>query len=58
MTKEEKYAIQDTIDENKRRGFFKRIFPTVDYLYYRQFFEEDRPLNRLLDEKLMSKRRD
>ena len=57
-TKEEKHALQDTIDENKRKGFFKRIFPTVDYLYYKQFFEEDRPLNHFLDEKLMMKKRD
>lgn len=57
-TKEERHVLQDTVDENKRRGFFKRIFPTIDFLYYRQFFEEDRPLNRLLDEKLTAKRRD
>jgi hypothetical protein len=58
LNKEEKYALQDTIDENKRKGFFKRIFPTIDYLYYKQFLVEDRPLNRLLDDRLMNKRRD
>ena len=57
-TKEEAYALQDSINENKRKGFYKRIFPTVDFLYYKQFFEEDRPLNRFLDEKLMGKKRD
>ena len=57
-TKEEKLALQETIDENKRKGFFKRIFPSIDYPYYRQFFEEDRPLNRFIDEKLISKKRD
>lgn len=58
LNKEEKYALQDTIDENKRKGFFKRIFPTVDYLYYKQFFEEDRPLNKMIDERLMNKKRE
>jgi len=35
LNKEEKYILQDTIDENKRKNFFKRIFPSVDYLYYK-----------------------
>lgn len=43
--------------EFKRRGKFKRVFPSVDYHYYRQFFTEERPLNIILDQKLMSKRR-
>ena len=57
-TKEEKFALQDTIEENKRKGFFHRIFPTVDYLYYRQFMQEERPLNKFLDDRLMAKKRD
>jgi hypothetical protein len=47
----------DTDSEFKRRGFFKRIFPCVDFLYYKQFFEEDRPLNYLIDAKVFSKKR-
>ena len=43
--------------EFKLRGKFKRVFPTVDYHYYKQFFTEERPLNAILDEKLMAKRR-
>jgi hypothetical protein len=43
--------------EFKRRGKFKRVFPSVDYHYYRQFFADERPLNFILDQKLMSKRR-
>jgi hypothetical protein len=43
--------------EFKLRGKFKRVFPTVDYQYYKQFFTEERPLNLILDEKLMAKRR-
>jgi len=58
LTKEEKYVLQDTIDEQRRKGCFKRIFPSVDFLYYKQFFDEHRPLNHLLDEKLMAKKRD
>ncbi len=43
--------------EFKLRGKFKRVFPTVDYHYYKQFFTEERPLNAILDDKLMAKRR-
>jgi len=49
MTKEEKIALKETEEEFKRRGEFKRIFPTVDFPYYKQFFEEDRHLNYFLD---------
>ena len=34
-SKEEKIYLKDTIDEYQRRGFFKRIFPTVDFPYYK-----------------------
>lgn len=43
--------------EFKLRGKFKRVFPSIDYHYYKQFFTEERPLNVILDEKLMAKRR-
>ena len=43
--------------EFKLRGKFKRVFPSIDYQYYKQFFAEERPLNALLDERIMSKRR-
>ena len=58
LTKEERIVWKETEDENKRKGFFKRIFPTVDFLYYKQFFEENRPLNAFLDSKLMAKKRE
>ena len=57
-TKEEKIALSETIQENSRKNFFKRIFPNIDYLYYKQFFEEERPLNNYVDAKLMAKKRD
>jgi len=57
-TKEEKIVLKETIDENARKNFFKRIFPTVEYMYYKQFFEEDRPLNHFIDAKLMGRKRD
>jgi hypothetical protein len=56
-TKEEKLCLKETIDENGRKNFFKRIFPTVDFPYYKQFFEEDRPLNYFIDKKLFGKKR-
>jgi hypothetical protein len=43
--------------EFKLRGKFKRVFPCIEYGYYKQFFNEERPLNAILDEKIMSKRR-
>jgi hypothetical protein len=49
--------LKETIEEGQRKNFFKRIFPTFDFPYYRQFFEEDRPLNFFLDQKLYSKKR-
>ena len=43
--------------EFKLRGKFKRVFPSIDYHYYKQFFTEERVFNVILDEKLMGKRR-
>jgi len=51
-TKVQKLAYKDLEDEHKRRGYFKRIFPTPEYAYYKQFFEESRPLNDFLDLKM------
>jgi len=48
-TQEEKQCLRETLEEYGRRNFFKRIFPTVDFLYYKQFFEEERPLNYFID---------
>lgn len=45
----EKATLKEAEEENKRTGAFKRIFPCIDFLYYKQFFEEDRPLNYFLD---------
>ena len=56
-TREERQVLKETEDENKRKGLFKRIFPSRDYLYYKQFFDEDRPLNHFVDSKLMAKKR-
>jgi hypothetical protein len=45
-------------DEYKRQGKFKRIFPTLNFLHYKQFFEEERPLNYLLNSRLVNKFRE
>ena len=34
-SREEKAAVIETDLEFKRRGFFKRIFPSYDFLYYK-----------------------
>jgi hypothetical protein len=58
MTREEYKLVKETEDEFKRRRHFKRIFPSMDYSYYKQFFlAGERPLNKLLDEKIMDVRR-
>ena len=44
----EKAIVREAEEEWKRRGGFKLIFPNEHYSYYKQFFEEDRPLNAVL----------
>ena len=56
-TKDEKMAVLETELEFRRRGFFKRIFPCYDFLYYKQFFEEERMLNFIIDNKIFGKKR-
>ena len=55
--KAKKQLIKEAEMEFKLRGKFKRVFPSIDYHYYKQFFTEERLFNLVLDEKLMSKRR-
>ena len=58
MTREEYTLVKETEEEFRRRGHFKRIFPTLEYSYYKQFFlNNERPANRVLDERIMTKRR-
>ncbi len=57
LTKEERLLLKETEDEYKRRGAFKRVFPSLDFPYYKQFFEEVRPMNYFLDAQIMSKYR-
>ena len=53
LNKEEKAIIKETDEEYKRKGSFRRIFPTVNYANYRTFFEEERPYNVLLANRLI-----
>lgn len=55
--KQEKQLVKEAEQEFKRRGKFKRVFPSIDYHYYKQFFSEERLLNFVLDQKTMNKRR-
>ena len=58
VTKDEYTTIREAEDEFRRRGHFKRIFPCMDYNYYKQFFlHGERSLNQLLDDRIMEKRR-
>lgn len=58
ITRDEHNIITDVEDEFKRRSHFKRIFPSMEYHYYKQFFlHGERPLNKLIDERVMEKRR-
>ena len=58
MTREQQNLVREVEDEFKRRGHFKRIFPTMEYSYYKQFFlQGERPLNKLIDDRVMEKRR-
>jgi hypothetical protein len=49
LTKVEKAIIKETDGEYKRRGKFVRVFPSVDYNYYKQFFKEERFSNFMID---------
>lgn len=55
--KHKKQLVKEAEMEFKLRGKFKRVFPCIEYNYYKQFFTEERPLNVVLDEAIMSKRR-
>ena len=47
--RDEKDVVKDTEMEFRRRQGFKRIFPSIDYAYYKQFFVKERNANALLD---------
>ena len=49
--------VKDTETEFRRRQSWKRIFPSIDYAYYKQFFVQERASNALVNERVMSKRR-
>lgn len=49
LSKEERALLKETEEEYKRRGKFKRVFPCSEFAYYKQFFEESRPMNIFLD---------
>jgi len=57
LSKDDKQIIKETEDEFKRRGFFKRIFPSHNFLYYKQFFEEERLINYVIDARIFGKKR-
>lgn len=46
--KEERTILKESIEEHKRRGNFTRLFPCELSYQYKQFFEEERPLNEML----------
>jgi len=48
LTKEEKTVLRETNEEWERRGKFKRVFPAANVNDYKNFFENDRPFNKLL----------
>jgi hypothetical protein len=41
--------VRESVEEQRRRGKFKLIFPSDRFPQYKSFFEEERPLNVLLD---------
>jgi len=58
LSAHEALIVKETEEEFKRRGHWKRVFPSMEYAYYKQFFlQGERPLNKLLDDRIMAKRR-
>ena len=54
LTLAEKQILIDTQDEYKRSKNFNRIFPNDNYEYYKLFFQEEKPLNKLIADMLMN----
>lgn len=52
ISREEKAIIMETAEEYKRRGGFERIFPSEVSINYKSFFEQERPYNSLLWERM------
>ena len=46
MTKQEKtdyWVLEESVKENERSGYFRRVFPNSEYMsIYKDFFEEAR----------------
>ena len=55
--KDERDVVKETEMEFRRRQSYKRIFPSIDYAYYKQFFVQERSSNALLDQRVMARRR-
>ena len=55
--KDERDIVKETETEFRRRQGWKRIFPSIDYSYYKKFFVQERAANALLDARVMAKRR-
>ena len=53
LTVEERRCIAELEAEDRCRGGFERVFPSVDGFMYRQFFDELRPLNELMNQYLV-----
>ena len=51
-TKDERLIVTDTAEEYRRRGGFERIFPSEVSIGYKSFFEQERPYNILLWERM------
>jgi hypothetical protein len=50
LPKHTQHIIRETEEELKRSHGWKRIYPTATSVRYKQFFEEDRPFNKILRE--------
>ena len=57
VVKDSNEIVRETEMEFRRRQRYKRIFPSIDYAYYKQFFVTERATNALIDAKVMDKRR-
>lgn len=55
FARHQEHVIRETEEEAQRAGGWKRIYPTAAAVRYKQFFEEDRPFNRVLRDYELSK---
>jgi len=49
LPKKQKTIVREAVEEQRRRGKFRLAFPCDRFTLYKPFFEEERPINLIMD---------